>query len=277
MITSNKPSDCAVCFINGGVGNIIRNIERAIKETKNIGLKVCFLYWGHRTPLIGNKTLDDLFNLQRLSSCGIQLLAIDDAFVNQFEVNNGGESVLPSRRGFLKVVESEKLISKIPKPNEQCYSQDFWGDVRLSILIAPIADAFTHKHITSSTLGVHVRRTDFARLGRPLSTNQMFFESIDKVLPQYDKIFLATDDHREERRFQRRYGDRIVFTNKSENVRWSGPGRRPGMITWSTYNEALVDMLILGNCKEIFGSQGSTFSSCSALLSLNHSKLTIIK
>ena len=183
---------------------------------------------------------------------------------------------MPCRHSFLKVIESEKLVSKIPEPNEQCYSQDFWGNVRLSILTAPIANTFIQKHITPSTLGIHVRRTDFARLGRPLSTSQMFFEAIDKVLPQCDKIFLATDDSREERRFCRRYGNRIIFTNKSENIRWSGPGRRPGMITWNTYNEALVDMLIMGNCKEIFGSQGSTFSSCSALLSPHNSKLTII-
>jgi hypothetical protein len=103
------------------------------------------------------------------------------------------------------------------------------------------------------TIGVHVRRGDFAgQLSRnhnlKLPTMERYFSYLDKW---QGAIFLATDGGNEvEGQFHDRYGDRLIIA----------PRNCPGRNTPQAVQEALVDLYLLQRSQAIIGTRYSSFS-----------------
>jgi hypothetical protein len=278
-MTNSQTPDCAICRIGGGVGNIAYNLERASVASSTYNIDSCFLYWRHGTPLIGESTLDELFDLKSIKCVKTKFTSINDIQAKQLSDRIGHGRIIPRLVKYLTVIRDSQLSKKttnieITTCDPELISQ-LWREIRSSILVRKIADDFASANITTKTIGVHVRRTDH-RAANTVSTN-MFFLAIDVLLDaNHDKIFLATDDESEEKKFLSRYGKSVVFTDKSTKYRWDTPGRRRNLVTLDTYKEAFVDMLVLGHCGVIFGSLGSSFSTCSVKLSSNKPELIIV-
>jgi hypothetical protein len=106
--------------------------------------------------------------------------------------------------------------------------------------------------LPADTVGVHVRRGDFRRPGRPAQNDQQFFAAMDAVLRDRPgaRFLLATDSEETERLFVERYRARIVRHPKQTRARDCAPAIR----------DALVDLLLLARCSHLIGTYSSTFS-----------------
>ena len=278
-MTNNKTQDFAICRIAGGVGNIVYNLERAAVASSTYSFDSCFLCWRHGTPLVGEITLDELFDLKVIKCFKTKFISLNDIQEKQLLGRVGGRRVVPLLVKYLTIIRGDKTFRKTTNiETSTCDTElisQLWKEIRSSILVRKIADDFASANITTKTIGVHVRRTDH-RAANAVSTN-MFFLAIDGLLDtNHDKIFLATDDAAEEKKFLSRYGKSVVFIDKSTQYRWDTPGRRRSLVTLDTYKEAFVDMLVLGHCGVILGSLGSSFSTGSVKLSSNKPELIIV-
>lgn len=103
------------------------------------------------------------------------------------------------------------------------------------------------------TIGVHVRRGDFARqLSR---RHNLKLPALERYFTYLDKwrgtIFLATDGGDEVvPRFRDRYGERLL----------TFPRRFPGRCSPEAVQEALVDLCLLQRCQAVVGTRYSSFS-----------------
>lgn len=104
-------------------------------------------------------------------------------------------------------------------------------------------------------IGVHIRRTDHARAIKESSTEE-FIQQVRKMVNEQEdlKIFLATDDIREQNAMKNVFGDRLV-TQK---------GKRWGRDSSSKMKSGIIDCLCLSRCMFVLGSSTSVFSSFSA-------------
>lgn len=104
-------------------------------------------------------------------------------------------------------------------------------------------------------IGVHIRRTDHSTAIKESRTED-FAVKIDEMLDKNEKtkIFLATDDVREEEKLREIYGERLVV---QQNKAW---GRR----TEEEMKAGIIDCLCLTRCECILGSCGSVYSSFAA-------------
>ncbi|MDE6184921.1 MAG: hypothetical protein K2G39_05775, partial [Lachnospiraceae bacterium] len=104
-------------------------------------------------------------------------------------------------------------------------------------------------------IGVHIRRTDHNQAIQESSTER-FIQQIRKMVNEQEdlKIFLATDDIREQNIMKNVFGDRLV-TQK---------GKRWGRDSSSKMKSGIIDCLCLSQCMCVLGSNTSVFSSFSA-------------
>ena len=103
------------------------------------------------------------------------------------------------------------------------------------------------------TIGVHVRRGDFAP--HLLKRHDLKLPALERYFAYLDNwrgaIFLATDGGDEVvQRFCDRYGDRLLIY----------PRNSPGRSTPQAVQEALVDLYLLQRCQAIIGTRFSSFS-----------------
>lgn len=105
---------------------------------------------------------------------------------------------------------------------------------------------FTQQH----SRGLHIRRTDntWAIEHSPI---ELFEKKIEEIITadSLAKFYLATDDNETANYLCAKYGDRIVYRSKELS-----------RTTESGMQEAVIDMWILGNMSEIYGSYWSSFS-----------------
>lgn len=143
-----------------------------------------------------------------------------------------------------------------------------WGDLKINELIKPVEkiqillDRLRENILENHVVGVHIRRTDHAQAIQN-SPVELFVKKMDELLDQCDGFYLATDDASVKAEMRQRYGLKIVTYDcnmKRDSVQ--------GIV------DAFIDLYMLGSCKEIIGSYGSTFSRVAAML--NNIPLQII-
>jgi hypothetical protein len=113
--------------------------------------------------------------------------------------------------------------------------------------------------IQGKTLGVHVRRTDHSAEIPPVPLKR-YFRVIDKLVSEYDTLFLATDDANVVQAFRSRYGDKLRV---NDVIRSDGalPLHRDRRIQTRRElgREVLTDCLCLAACDKLI----LTFSNVS--------------
>jgi hypothetical protein len=106
-------------------------------------------------------------------------------------------------------------------------------------------------------LGVHVRSTDHSDEILPVKLSR-YFNEIDKRLPGFDKLFLATDDDAISIQFSERYGNKLLLNEvtRSKNGRAlhmdNGIGTR-----YQLGLDALVECYGLSQCQEAILTQSN--------------------
>lgn len=111
-------------------------------------------------------------------------------------------------------------------------------------------------------LGIHSRGTDFKDrvLGHPIAVlPEDYFEYIDKIISNYDYIFLATEDSDNLNEFKEKYGDKLIYhkdivrSDKGKNpvveqVNKSASRENPNYMLG---RDILLDTVTLGQCDGI--------------------------
>lgn len=100
-------------------------------------------------------------------------------------------------------------------------------------------------------IAIHIRRTDHQTAIAESSTNA-FIQKINEVINQQSdvKLFLATDDKKEEENLKHIYGDKLVV---QEDKEW-------GRTNSNEMKSGIIDCLCLSRCEYILGSYTSVFS-----------------
>jgi hypothetical protein len=108
----------------------------------------------------------------------------------------------------------------------------------------------------NNVVGVHIRRTDHFASTKKDSTlvcpTELFLEAIRKNLKNNDKtkVFLATDNKKEEKHIRQIFGDAVIVYEKDIVSRDTKRGMQ----------DALIDWLLLSKTSRIIGSYSSSFS-----------------
>lgn len=115
------------------------------------------------------------------------------------------------------------------------------------------------KHIITNKegfVGIHIRRSD-NEMSIKYSPTSLFIDAIEKEIKQNPvvKIYLATDDLREEASLRDLFGDRIYSYKKQKVDRNTEEG----------IMDAMIDLANLAHCKKIYGSYYSSFSDVEAM------------
>lgn len=110
------------------------------------------------------------------------------------------------------------------------------------------------RNFSDTLIGVHIRRTDNLASIRQ-SPIELFYQKLDKEIEEGDKaaIYLATDSGEVKLAMRKRYGDRILFSEKKAD-RGSLEGIKDG----------IADMYTLARTQKIYGSFQSSFSEMAA-------------
>jgi hypothetical protein len=125
---------------------------------------------------------------------------------------------------------------------------------------------YAESNLTLPSIGIHIRRGDFAaRFDIESTCLSKFFEKVDEFLARYSNgiIFLATDDgavlpvKKQKSKFQNiqntfheKYGTRVFSYPKKDLDR-----QKPEVI-----KDALVDLVLLTKTNVFLGTKGSTYS-----------------
>ncbi len=164
----------------------------------------------------------------------------------------------------------------------------FWDQNKKNVIIKSFSDFYEPKHgnyyflfkpikriekviqeevekFSPVTFGVHVRRADNLK-SINTSTDKLFIERMEEVLKKYPiaTFYLATDDFKVKEDFKQLFGNKILTRSNIILTRDNKKG----------IEDAMIDLYVLSQTKEIFGSYWSSFSSVSA--SLNNIPLTIV-
>lgn len=107
----------------------------------------------------------------------------------------------------------------------------------------------------SKIIGIHIRRTDNVKSIINSPTEQFIDEIQKRIQEDSDvRFFLATDSEAEEKEILTQFGNKILVQKGKDLSRNSTTG----------IQNALVDLLCLSYCDEIWGSYWSSFSETAA-------------
>ncbi len=116
-------------------------------------------------------------------------------------------------------------------------------------------EKFLKKNDLTDFVGIHARRGDFL-LGKEglgkVSSNERFFEEIDKILKENPEqmFFLCTDCEETENLFKSKLKEKVIVYPKNNRDRENV----------SVTQEGLVDLILLSKTKKILGTYLSTFT-----------------
>lgn len=122
-------------------------------------------------------------------------------------------------------------------------------------------DEITKLFSDNSILGVHYRKTDHFNEVTPVNENKIF-QLIDRKLPAFDRLFLATDDQDVIQDFEKKYADKLFYhpcTRSSGNQAIHSQKLQNG---FDLGKEALLDCFALSQCKHaILSPSNLSFST----------------
>jgi hypothetical protein len=258
----------------GGLSNRVNSLTSSIRisERTKRNLLLCW-----PKDLVCNCNFSDLFENKIKEISKEQLRGIIKN--NLVQVLKKSENV-KSKRKFVIVNDGcyddfskEELLFKFEKIEKRTQKEIYEALKKLKIKpnIQNIVNKFFKKNFKNEVIGLHIRRGDYKLLTHNIggiSSNEKFIEEIKKEIAINPKIkfFIATEDKETEEKFKKIFGKRIVSYPKKTNVK-----EEEGAI-----KEALVDILLLSKCKEIFGSFRSTFTELAWFLGECKLKVKII-
>jgi hypothetical protein len=102
---------------------------------------------------------------------------------------------------------------------------------------------------TNKVLGVQIRRTDHGHEIEPVPINK-FLEEIDKRLPKFDYLFVATDDNKTLSILTERYGSKLIVNNVHRSDKEEAVHKSAKFLDrYKLGEEVILDCYCLSLCK----------------------------
>ena len=174
-----------------------------------------------------------------------------------------------------------KVLAKYPKQGQNIdyeYSRiptnlknDILSYFRRLVPVKKIRDILSEqrKQIGENTIGVHLRRTDhMLKNDRNMGVDSLVFEYMESEIAKNDKanFFISTDEVGLEDRYEKKFPGKIIKYTKRMAGRYivshmntESSVSRTGI---ENIQDALIDVLLLAECKKILGTKLSTFTEC---------------
>lgn len=163
----------------------------------------------------------------------------------------------------------QRLSDRVPRSEFLLKVRGFLDRLIPVCSIRERVDAFASAHELENALGLHIRHTGNVieyetQAGispsfdiRRISSLQGFLREIESHLVS-GKVYLATDNRRIEKFCVQRYGKPLLTYPKQY---------KDGGLRTSTMEDALIEMTLLGRCREIVGTYYSSYSQFAAIWS----------
>lgn len=254
---------------SGGLANRLRALigYQALAECLNVPF---YLHWEANEWC--NAKFNDLFKVkvnlinsldcERLSGDTQVKLYNNPVWFDQIWKDNTEASI--PWLAFLEIV-TRNLLDLEPQPS-----------------ISSKIEAFEKQNDMTNSLGVHIRWTDNIKENSNREKNQVFFPEFVSNIEGFKKrikfevednpkikIFLATDNPVIEYEIQKEFPGHILIypklfkNNKSRNIFKMGKNQRT--IRATSIIDALIEIILLSNCREILGTYFSSYSKLSAI------------
>ncbi len=261
----------------GGLANRLLALDATIKLRNHILPKETIIIWEQNQNL--NCAFNKLFiypeKIQFLETKGFNKYSIRSyfSFYNAFNPENFKwpllNKILGKEKKFAKVYyieDMENLIGEGEKFEPElnfdsiyiayydCYfstSKRIYHFKPILEIQQKIDDVVTS--FDSSTVGVHIRRSDHEEAIRYSPIDGFIDKMISMLEDGVESFFLATDSLEVENEIKSHFGTRIISRKKSFNRNSPDGGQ-----------DALIDLYCLSNTKSIIGSYNSTFSQVAA-------------
>ncbi len=261
---------------NGGLGNKMRVISSCVALSQKLE-ETIYILWVRNYELncayrdlfepIDGLVVTDLAYIPSWNKIGLKLRALKLKKTYEYF------DICYTDIDILEILQGNKDISDCISGMKSVFldtCQQFYGETQFLSYPSPIAPIRSEIKrrialLGSGYIGVHIRRGDNNK-AREYSITELFVAQMSKKIEQYPsvKFFLATDDKNEVTTLKDFFGNRIFhFTKRLKR-------NEPEHIV-----QALVDLMVLSNASEIFGSYFSSFSEVAA--SIGRIKLNVIK
>lgn len=265
-----------VCIARGGLGNRLKSIYSCYALARIFNREL-IIDWGVNQSFQAeffdifkfNVKLDKYSNYIGSNS----ILVAEKQTVKNYleELNSPIKLISPNKFNRYENYDGNVLIFypdylPIISPNEL---MDASSNIIFSEDIISIANRFKSEKLTSNSLGVHLRLTDFER--NKIKYND-YERIIFKLLKNHNRIFICSDSSEAELDLYKKYGIKILFYEKSNQ-----PNKINKQLSWSNnisrnrgaIIDSCIDLLILSNTKISYFNRDSTFAHIAILLSQN--------
>ncbi|NET11883.1 MAG: tetratricopeptide repeat protein [Okeania sp. SIO1H6] len=169
------------------------------------------------------------------------------------------------------IVTSKKYAEDIvvfTAHNPPLIQENLLEHVRLQPNLEKIIDEFVINYFSSKVVGLHVRWTD----KKPNQKIDILFDLVDSILDKEFnvKIYIATDNIEIIDKFQKKYGNLVIFRQKwfpasSGETLHHAHQKRP---VEEIFFDALIGMFLLSRCNYLIYQDNSSFSHISACYSI---------
>ena len=256
-----KPSKILTIYPTGGMCNRIRNFVTAYLLCKENGAKLKFLHETSKDLVSGTKFNDywhipDDVDYQNLSTDEIMDIHNREKQKNNIHIRMPSLNNTYHNHWGLCIMESETLekegISRLKTGLDLLKLKDEW----LSII-----KDFVNKYDIKNCIGLHIRSFEFLYGNRNSNQDYILISNfLNKITDQSEKIFLATDSFHVQNQLKKILGERVLIYKEIKNKNYLERN------STEDFEHGLIDFYILGNCRKVFGTRGSSYSHLAGLM-----------
>lgn len=265
-----------------GLCNRLRAIQSAYELSQRTGQELVVVWkcdGGMNIPaecIFNIKTNPKIITFKYNSSCKFLYILKRLRFeAFQFFMKHRKDFLFLTDKDVCKILEESNRteFQKIIKKHKNVYIQTFSDltEIKKCDLFIPseqvlsrVSEVKSYCNIDKDTIGVHIRRTD-NKESILHSPTQLFEQKMTEELKRNPKtkFYLATDSYEEEQKLAAKFGSAIMtFKNKDTS-----------RTTFQGQIDAYAELLILSQCKELWGSYFSSFSDIAAIIGQIHKEI----
>jgi len=133
-------------------------------------------------------------------------------------------------------------------------------DLKIKSHILDKISQFDGFYENKKVLGIHKRGTDSDEHRKSLTIDE-YFEKVDKVVNNYDLIYICSDEQHSVDKFKEKYKDKIFCYDESFRSRDKKPIHKPGCYpecnNYKKGEDVLIDAILLSKCNQLMISDSN--------------------
>jgi len=252
-----------ICPI-GGMSNRIRNFVTAYLLCKEKGAKLNFLHEMNKDLIAGTK-FDDYWEIP--TEINYKNVTTEEIIkINHREIHKNNIYIrMPSldntyhNHWGLCIMENETLekegINRLKNGLNILKLKQKWEN---------LVKNFVNQHNIQNCVGLHIRSFESMYGNRDIDQENLLISNfLSKITEKSEKIFLATDSIKVQYEMKKIFNDKMIFYKQIKNKDYLDRS------SVEDFEHGLIDLYILGNCKKVYGTKGSSYSHVAGLMSKN--------